>query len=265
MVRHVCFNCPKHNELMSLRAEVKKFEDGRETKRIIDERDKAVRKYKKSEDLCWKLAEENEKLKDENRSLKFSLKVTEGNYERLLSAYETQMAFYSEQELLQSDSFFERMESVISELNRKVVTQMEDNTEQAALIQKLKAQITKDNTNSSIPSSRLPITKLRQITERRPTENQAGRKATQDIQEKNLSHLKTFIVFLRLMKLSIILAMLLTAGYRRRVKPMTSVTSSKQAGPISSLKTEHLPDMLTQMRLRSRLRKTALSHLKVKA
>lgn len=34
MVRPVCFNCSKHNELMSLRAEVKRFEDGREIKNI---------------------------------------------------------------------------------------------------------------------------------------------------------------------------------------------------------------------------------------
>jgi hypothetical protein len=172
MVRPVCFNCSKHNELMSLRAEVKRFENGREIKNIRDERDKAVRKYNKSENLCRKLAEEKEKLKDENRSLKFSLKVTEGNYERLLSAYEAQMAFYSEQELLQSDSFFERIESVISELNRKVVALMEDNAGQAALIQKLKAQITKDSTNSSIPSSRLPNHKTppnnREKTGRKP-------------------------------------------------------------------------------------------------
>ena len=65
MVRPVCFNCSKHNELMSLRAEVKRFEDGRKIKNIRDERDKAIRKYSKSENLCRKLAEENEILKDE--------------------------------------------------------------------------------------------------------------------------------------------------------------------------------------------------------
>jgi CHASE3 domain sensor protein len=85
------------NELLSLRAQVKKFESGRQIQKICSERDRALRKFEKAENNCLRLSEENQKLNDENRSLKFSLDVLEGNYARLLSAYEAHIEFYSEQ------------------------------------------------------------------------------------------------------------------------------------------------------------------------
>ena len=75
---------------------------------------------------------------------------------RLLSAFEAQISFYSEQEILQSDAFYERCESVVSFLNEAVISLVRENSEKDCIIQKLKAQITKDNTNSSIPSSQRP-------------------------------------------------------------------------------------------------------------
>ena len=151
-----CMNCRKQGELRSLRETVKRFEDGSQVKRIMSERDKAVRRYERLEKKYIQLSEENRKLRNENRSLKSSEEDLRLEYEGLLSAFEAQISFYSEQEILQSDAFYERCESVVSFLNEAVISLVRENSEKDCIIQKLKAQITKDNTNSSIPSSQRP-------------------------------------------------------------------------------------------------------------
>lgn len=167
-----CMNCRKQGELRSLRETVKRFEDGSQVKRIMSERDKAVRKYERLEKKYLQLSEENRKLRNENRSLKSSEEDLRLEYEGLLSAFEAQISFYSEQEILQSDAFYERCESVVSFLNEAVISLVRENSEKDCIIQKLKAQITKDNTNSSIPSSQRPNHKTppnnREKTGRKP-------------------------------------------------------------------------------------------------
>ena len=165
-------NCRKQGELRSLRETVKRFEDGSQVKRIMSERDKAVRRYERLEKKYIQLSEENRKLRNENRSLKSSEEDLRLEYEGLLSAFEAQISFYSEQEILQSDAFYERCESVVSFLNEAVISLVRENSEKDCIIQKLKAQITKDNTNSSIPSSQRPNHKTppnnREKTGRKP-------------------------------------------------------------------------------------------------
>ena len=167
-----CMNCRKQGELRSLRETVKRFEDGSQVKRIMSERDKAVRRYERLEKKYIQLSEENRKLRNENRSLKSSEEDLRLEYEGLLSAFEAQISFYSEQEILQSDAFYERCESVVSFLNEAVISLVRENSEKDCIIQKLKAQITKDNTNSSIPSSQRPNHKTppnnREKTGRKP-------------------------------------------------------------------------------------------------
>ena len=167
-----CMNCRKQGELRSLRETVKRFEDGSQVKRIMSERDKAVRRYERLEKKYLQLSEENRKLRNENRSLKSSEEDLRLEYEGLLSAFEAQISFYSEQEILQSDAFYERCESVVSFLNEAVISLVRENSEKDCIIQKLKAQITKDNTNSSIPSSQRPNHKTppnnREKTGRKP-------------------------------------------------------------------------------------------------
>ena len=169
---NLCFSCHRHNELISLRTAVKRFEDGSQVKRIMSERDKAVRRYERLEKKYLQLSEENRKLRNENRSLKSSEEDLRLEYEGLLSAFEAQISFYSEQEILQSDAFYERCESVVSFLNEAVISLVRENSEKDCIIQKLKAQITKDNTNSSIPSSQRPNHKTppnnREKTGRKP-------------------------------------------------------------------------------------------------
>ena len=169
---NLCFSCHRHNELISLRTAVKRFEDGSQVKRIMSERDKSVRRYERLEKKYLQLSEENRKLRNENRSLKSSEEDLRLEYEGLLSAFEAQISFYSEQEILQSDAFYERCESVVSFLNEAVISLVRENSEKDCIIQKLKAQITKDNTNSSIPSSQRPNHKTppnnREKTGRKP-------------------------------------------------------------------------------------------------
>jgi hypothetical protein len=149
-------SCRKQAELVSLRAAVMRFESGIEMKTILNERDKALRKTESLEKQVRQLRDENKSLKHDNRSLSQSFKSLEERYERLLSAYEAYETFCDGQKTFQTDSFFRRMESVISELNAEILSLMQDITEKAGLIRKLKAQITRDNTNSSIPSSQRP-------------------------------------------------------------------------------------------------------------
>lgn len=172
MTDNRCFGCNKQGELNSLRAAVKRFEDGREFRRISGERDKAFRKYEKLEKQHVRLNKEVHELRMENRSLSRSLSDAEGNYERLLIDYKAHMAFYEEQEIFQTEVFFERLERVVYELNERVSALISQHENDQALIRKLKAQIAKDNTNSSIPSSQRPNHKTppnnREKTGRKP-------------------------------------------------------------------------------------------------
>ena len=76
-------NCRKQGELRSLRETVKRFEDGSQVKRIMSERDKAVRRYERLEKKYIQLSEENRKLRNENRSLKSSEEDLRLEYEGL--------------------------------------------------------------------------------------------------------------------------------------------------------------------------------------
>ena len=187
--------CRKQAELTSLRAAVKRFENGSEMKRVIQERDKASRRYEKIEEQHLKLKEEVHSLVKENKRLARDAARAERNYERLLSSYEAHIRFCSEQEIFRTDAFFERMERVVSGLNEALKAALNDNQEKDLAIQKLKAQITKDNTNSSVPSSQRPNHKTppnnREKTGRRPggQKGHAGHKRKMLVPTEEVHHL----------------------------------------------------------------------------
>lgn len=156
MLDHSCLGCHKQSELNSLRAAVKRFEDGRQYQTLLDERDKARQRYARCEEQRRQLSEENRKLKTENRSLLSSEESTRMRYERLLSVYDSLQGSFERQKAIESDDVFKRIEQVIDSLNDTVVHLLEQNEKDQGMIRKLKAQITKDNTNSSIPSSQRP-------------------------------------------------------------------------------------------------------------
>ncbi|MBR3355457.1 MAG: hypothetical protein IKQ27_12780 [Lachnospiraceae bacterium] len=78
-----CLQCPKQSELLSLRASVKRFENGRQYKKLSDELDKAQRKLEKSEKERHELITENHILRTENRQLTRSLSIAEQDYDTL--------------------------------------------------------------------------------------------------------------------------------------------------------------------------------------
>lgn len=151
-----CLQCPKQSELISLRASVKRFEDGRQYKKLSDELDKAQRKLEKSEKERHELITENHILRTENRQLIRSLSIAEQDYDTLLNLYENTRDLLNEADIFQSEDFFLIMENVVAELNDTVLSVMKENEDLKGQNAKLRAQITKDNTNSSIPSSQCP-------------------------------------------------------------------------------------------------------------
>ena len=167
-----CFGCTKQGELNSLRAAVKRFEDGREFKKLADEPDRSIRKYDECEKGRLKLSEENRMLRSENRSLLSSEKSARERYERLLSLYGSLSASFDEQRAVQSEECFARIEEVVGSLNDSIAHAIAQHEEDLALMQKLKSQIAKDNTNSSIPTSQKPNHKTppnnREKTGRKP-------------------------------------------------------------------------------------------------
>ena len=172
MLDRSCCGCRKQSELNSLRAAVNRFENGKEYQTLTDERDKATQRYARCEERRRQLSEENRRLKTENRSLLASEESTRMRYERLLSVYETLQETFERQKAIESDEVFHRIEHVIDTLNDTVMHLLEQSEKDRGLIRKLKAQVTKDNTNSSIPSSQRPNHKTpannREKTDRKP-------------------------------------------------------------------------------------------------
>jgi len=167
-----CFGCIKQNELQSLRAAVKRFENGREMQNLINERDKAVRKTEGLEKKIDQLLAEIRQLEDDNRSLSLSLSSLEGRYEGLLSAYDTLRERVEEKDRIDPDDLLRTMDRITDYMNEKILSLLHEKEELIGQLAKLKAQITKDNTNSSKPSSQLPNHKTppnnREKTDRRP-------------------------------------------------------------------------------------------------
>lgn len=167
-----CFGCRKQAELQSLRAEVKRFESGREMQNIINERDKAVRKTECLEKKINQLLAEIRQLKEDNRSLSLSLSSVEGRYEGLLSAYDSLRERVEEEDSIDPDDLVRTMSRITDFMNDKILSLISENEDLNGQMAKLKAQITKDNTNSSKPTSQLPNHKTppnnREKTDRKP-------------------------------------------------------------------------------------------------
>lgn len=167
-----CMSCRKQAELQSLRAAVKRFESGRGMQNIISERDKAVRKAEGLEKKNLQLLAEIRQLEEDNRSLSLSLKSVEGRYEGLLSAYDSLRERIEAKDRIDPDDLIRTMGRITDFMNEKIQSLISENEELNGQLAKLKAQITKDNTNSSKPTSQLPNHKTppnnREKTGRKP-------------------------------------------------------------------------------------------------
>lgn len=142
-----CMGCHKHSELLSLRAQVKRFEDGREIKNLNDELQKKNRKTEDLQKENDRLKGETNLLRQENRSLKQELETVHFNYEDILKAYERlneRMTVLLNNTV--SDDLSETMDKLVLDLMKRI-------EDLEGKYKKLTAQNNRDYTNSSKPSS----------------------------------------------------------------------------------------------------------------
>ncbi len=144
-----CMRCSKFHELRSLRAAVKRFEDGRETAALLSAHDADQFRIEK-------LNTENTRLIVELREMKRELSLLQNENERLQEAHDLLIEKYTAlqesieyQSVINSAEFQNRIDSLFL----SILNELE---EQKALNHKLTSQIHKDFTNSSKPSSQCP-------------------------------------------------------------------------------------------------------------
>ena len=141
--------CQKHHEVLSLQSKVKHFEDGREYSKLSDE---IIRKNHKIDSLQKekeKLRTEIKELHRKNYEMESELKAEQNSYETLLNAYNKLNDRVTESDLIYSDQFAEQMDKLFLDLMKRIEDLEGKN-------KKLTAQINRDYTNSSTPSSRDP-------------------------------------------------------------------------------------------------------------
>ena len=167
-----CMSCRKQAELNSLRAAVKRFEDGREMKKISGELEKTGRKLEKAASENAALKEEIHTLRMENRSLKSSLESERDRVERLARANEEIRSHMDELEAFDADLFLSAAESVVSALNDMVSSLISEKEGLEGKVLKMEAQARRDFRTSSKPSSQCPnrpkIQNGREKTGRKP-------------------------------------------------------------------------------------------------
>lgn len=133
----------------SLRAEVKRFETGKEYTKLNNElltKDRKIDSLQKVEET---LRAENRDLSKKNYELERELKAEQSLYEDLLNAYNKLNDRVTESDLILSDRIANQVDKLVLDL-MKQIEELEGKN------QKLTAQINRDYTNSSTPSSRDP-------------------------------------------------------------------------------------------------------------
>lgn len=156
MTDRSCFGCVKHNELMSLRAAVKRLENGREIKHLSDSLDKANSRISQLIEKNEHLRKEIQSSEEEIRFLKADLDNELNRSEYLADVNLKLSSRIEEFTAFDSGIFYKRTEAVVDRLNKTVNDLLAENEELMGQVRKLKSQITKDSTNSSIPSSQRP-------------------------------------------------------------------------------------------------------------
>lgn len=154
-----CFGCSHHNELVQLRNRIARFESGDEYMR---------------QELCYQkeihsLSAKNSKLEKER-----------DRYHALFTSYEDKFRS-AEHELGIAQSHQEELEATICAKDQEIVRLNSVIEELKGTIQQLKAQLNRDYTNSSIPSSKdenhKKISNNRERTTRKPG-GQAGHRGS---------------------------------------------------------------------------------------
>ena len=154
-----CMGCPKHNETMSLRAKLRRFENDPGYSRINDDLNKANGKNKIliKENDCLKA--EIQQLRNDNRFLMETKNDISQRYGLLIDKYNLLQGRYKENELFQSSSFAKKIDGLFLNLMEENESLEERVTALAFENQKMKALLNTDSTNSGIPTSKTPLNK----------------------------------------------------------------------------------------------------------
>ena len=144
-----CMSCRIRGELQSLRAAVKRFEDGSETAALITAHEADQRRIGKLKTENDRMRNDLQELKRDNRLLKEEIIRTQSDYDLLADKY-TGLRNESEYESVISSTEFQ------DSIDHLVLSLFNELEEKKAYIVKLEAQIHKDYTNSSKPSSQCP-------------------------------------------------------------------------------------------------------------
>jgi len=141
--------CHRYHELRSLRKAVKRFEDGSEMAALIAAHDTDQRRIEKLKAENARISAELLEVKHDNRCLKEEVSRIQGDYALLVDKYTALRNETEYESVIHSAEFQDRIDHLVLSL----FNELED---KQAYIIKLEAQIHKDHTNSSKPSSQCP-------------------------------------------------------------------------------------------------------------
>ena len=144
-----CMTCHRFHELRSLRNAVKRFEDGSETATLITAHEADQRRIEKLMADNTRISVELLEVKHENRALKEEVSRIQSDYDLLVQKYTSLRNETVYESVINSAEFQDRIDQLVLSL----FNELED---KQAYIVKLEAQIHKDYTNSSKPSSQCP-------------------------------------------------------------------------------------------------------------
>jgi len=140
--------CHRYHELISLRTAVKRFEDGSEIAALIAAHDADQRRIEKLKTENARISAELLEVKHENRILKEEVSGIQSDYSLLVEKYNALRNETEYESVINSAEFLDRIDHLVLSL-------FNDLEDKQAYIIKLEAQIHKDHTNSSKPSSML--------------------------------------------------------------------------------------------------------------
>ena len=145
MINNPCLSCTRHSEPMSLRAQVKRLEDGRELKNLTALNEKLQRKLDK-------LQADNTALREERDQLEEKISVLEYDNETLTVRVEKMSGILEAKNQIIAETDRDAVEAL-----KKEKTELQNTVEDlSGQVMKLTAQIQKSYIDSAKPSSMSP-------------------------------------------------------------------------------------------------------------
>ena len=167
-----CMTCRRHYEIKSLRASVERLESDHELSSLKEALDKANRKITVLKEENDRLKKERNQLKNDQYPLKKKIEILQEENRKLVEKLRSLHDECSFEDLIESSAFQDRIDHLVLLLLSDIDQMKAEKEELMGQITKLTAQIHKDFSNSSKPSSQCPnrkkIQNNREKTDRRP-------------------------------------------------------------------------------------------------